>query len=54
MTQVYKSNQNQSKGFGGRPGSRQSFHDRRAPMVYTNENIKAPNIVIIDEDGTNL
>lgn len=26
----------------------------RAPMVFTNENIKAPNITIIDEEWTNL
>lgn len=28
--------------------------DRRVPMVFVNENIKAPNIVIIDEDGINI
>ncbi|AHB41782.1 hypothetical protein P148_SR1C00001G0997 [candidate division SR1 bacterium RAAC1_SR1_1] len=30
------------------------FQDRRAPMVFTNENIKAPTIIIIDEEGTNV
>lgn len=28
--------------------------DRRVPMVFVNENIKAPTIIIIDEDGTNI
>lgn len=31
-----------------------SAQDRRAPMVFVNENIKAPNIIIIDEEGTNM
>jgi hypothetical protein len=31
-----------------------SFNRDRAFMVYLNEQIKAPNIVIIDEIGTNL
>jgi hypothetical protein len=31
-----------------------SAQDRRAPMVFVNENIKAPNIIVIDEEGTNL
>ena len=37
-----------------RPVRMVSAQDRRAPMVFVNENIKAPNIVIIDEEGTNL
>ena len=31
-----------------------SAQDRRAPMVFVNENIKAPNIIIIDEEGINM
>ncbi|MDD3263117.1 MAG: translation initiation factor IF-3 [Candidatus Absconditabacteria bacterium] len=30
------------------------FQDRRAPMVFVNENIKAPTIIIIDEEGNNV
>jgi translation initiation factor IF-3 len=30
------------------------FQDRRVPMVFVNENIKAPTIVIIDEEGNNV
>jgi hypothetical protein len=28
--------------------------DRRVPMVFVNENIKAPTIIIIDEEGNNV
>ena len=47
--QPYKSNQwwSQSNSFS-------SQQDRRVPMVFVNENIKAPTIIIIDEDGNNL
>jgi len=37
-----------------RPVRMVSAQDRRAPMVFVNENIKAPNIIVIDEEGTNL
>ncbi|HCB52115.1 TPA: hypothetical protein DEP21_06180 [Patescibacteria group bacterium] len=40
-----KPNQHQNK---------QQFAGARVPMVFVNENIKAPNIVIIDEEGKNL
>lgn len=45
-------------GFVKKPINRSSnsswFHDRRVPMVFVNDNIKAPTIIIIDEDGTNI
>jgi hypothetical protein len=31
-----------------------NFNKDRVFMVYLNEQIKAPNIVIIDDEGTNL
>jgi len=34
--------------------SSRSSQDRRAPMVFVNENIKAPTIIIIDEEGNNV
>ncbi len=30
------------------------FQDRRAPMIFVNESIKAPTIIIIDEEGNNV
>ena len=42
-------------GSASRPsGPRPVFQDRKAPMIFVNENIKAPTIIIIDEDGTNV
>lgn len=37
-----------------RPLRMVSAQDRRAPMVFVNESIKAPNIIIIDEEGSIL
>lgn len=46
--QPYRSNQwsNENKSFWSQ--------DRRVPMVFVNENIKAPTIIIIDEEGNNV
>lgn len=37
-----------------RASSSSGFQDRRAPMVFVNESIKAPTIIIIDEEWINL
>jgi len=37
---------------GARP--QQKSFDRRPQMVYTNEQIKAPTIVIVDEEGNSV
>lgn len=39
---------------GERSSHASGFQDRRVPMVFVNENIKAPTIVIIDEEGNNI
>lgn len=37
-----------------KPAYQKPAFDRRPQMTFVNEQIKAPNIIIIDEDGTNL
>lgn len=37
-----------------RTSSPSGFQDRRVPMVFVNENIKAPTIIIIDEEWNNV